>query len=114
MNGPRASFRAWGWRFLRQLCARSWFAPAFRRRPSEHGSRGGRSCVQQAASLPACDFFTVETLGLQRIDVLFFISLATRRLEFIACTPNPDGAWVTQQAHNLVMQLGGQEPPSGC
>ena len=34
----------------------------------------------------ACDFFTVETLGLQRIYVLFFISLATRRLEFIACT----------------------------
>jgi putative transposase len=66
---------------------------------------------QQAASVLACDFFTVETLGLQRIYVLFFISLATRRLEFIACTPNPDGAWVTQQARNLVMQLGGQEPP---
>lgn len=59
----------------------------------------------------ACDFFTVETLGLRRIYVLFFISLATRRLEFIACTPNPDGIWVTQQARNLVMQLGGQEPP---
>jgi transposase InsO family protein len=42
---------------------------------------------------------------LQRIYVLFFISLATRRLEFIACTANPDGTWVTQQARNLVMQL---------
>jgi putative transposase len=62
---------------------------------------------QQAASTLACDFFTVETLGLQRIYVLF-LSLATRRLEFIACTPNPDGAWVTQQARNLVMQLGEQ------
>jgi putative transposase len=41
--------------------------------------------------------------------VLFFVSLATRRLEFIACTPNPDGAWVTQQARNLVMQQGEQE-----
>ncbi len=66
---------------------------------------------QQAASVLAWDFFTVETLGLQRIYVLFFISLATRRLELIACTPNPDGIWVTQQARNLVMQLGGQEPP---
>jgi putative transposase len=46
---------------------------------------------QQAASTLACDFFTIETLALQRIYVLFFISLATRRLEFIACTPNPDG-----------------------
>jgi putative transposase len=64
---------------------------------------------QQAASTLACDFFTVETLGLQRIYVFFFISLATRRLEFLACTPNPDGAWVAQQARNLTMQLGDQE-----
>ncbi len=64
---------------------------------------------QQAASTLVCDFFTIETLALQRIYVLFFLSLATRRLEFIACTANPDGAWVTQQARNLVMQLGEQE-----
>lgn len=37
--------------------------------------------------------------------MLFFLSLAKRRLEFIACTPNPNGAWVTQQARNVVMQL---------
>jgi hypothetical protein len=61
---------------------------------------------QQAASTLACDFFTVETLGLQRIYVLFFLSLATRRLEFVACTSNPHSAWVTQQARNLVMQVG--------
>jgi putative transposase len=64
---------------------------------------------QQAASVLACDFFTVETLALQRIYVLFFLSLATRRVEFIACTSNPDGAWVAQQARNLVMQLGERE-----
>ncbi|MDP9255685.1 MAG: helix-turn-helix domain-containing protein [Actinomycetota bacterium] len=52
---------------------------------------------QQAASTLACDFFTVEALGLQRIYVFFFISLATRRVEFLACTPNPDGAWVAQR-----------------
>jgi putative transposase len=63
---------------------------------------------QQAASTLACDFFTVETLALQRIYVLFFISVATRRLEFIACTANPDGGWVAQQARNLVMQPGEQ------
>src|SRR6266511_5051980 len=57
---------------------------------------------QQAASTLACDFFTVETLGLQRIYVLFFISLTTRRVEFIACTANPDGTWVAQQARNRV------------
>jgi putative transposase len=44
----------------------------------------------------------------RRIHVLFFISLAMRRLEFIACTQNPDGAWVAQQARNLVPELGEQ------
>src|SRR5712691_5967921 len=37
---------------------------------------------QQAASAPACDFLTVETAFLQRIYVLFLISLATRRVEY--------------------------------
>jgi transposase InsO family protein len=41
---------------------------------------------------------------------LFFISLATRRIEYVACTANPNGDWVAQQARNLVMQLGEQQP----
>jgi putative transposase len=60
----------------------------------------------QAGSVLACDFHTVETAFLQRIYVLFFISLATRRIEYIASTSNPHGRWMTQQARNLVMQLG--------
>ena len=48
----------------------------------------------------ACDFLTVDTVLMQRIYVLFFISLATRRIEYVACTSNPDGRWVTQQARN--------------
>jgi hypothetical protein len=39
-----------------------------------------------AASILACDFLTVETAFLQRIYVLFFISLATRRIEYIGPT----------------------------
>ena len=58
----------------------------------------------------ACDFLTVETVFLQRIYVLFFISLATRRIEYIACSSNPDGRWVAQQARNLVMQFGDEKP----
>ena len=53
---------------------------------------------QHAATTLACDFFTVETAWLRRIYVLFFISLESRRIEFVACTPNPTGAWVAQQA----------------
>ena len=58
----------------------------------------------------ACDFITVETAFLQRIYVLFFISLATRRIEYIACTSNPDGHWTAQQGRNLVMQVGDEHP----
>jgi putative transposase len=64
----------------------------------------------QAASMLACDFLTVETAFLQRIYVLHFISLGTRRIEYVACTSTPDGRWVAQQARNLVMQLGDEQP----
>jgi putative transposase len=64
----------------------------------------------QAASALACDFLTVDTVLLLRIYVLFFISLATRRIEYVARSSNPDGRSVTQQARNLVMQLGDEQP----
>ena len=50
-----------------------------------------------AATALACDFFTVETVWLKRLHVLVFLSLATRRVEFVACTSNPDTAWMLQQ-----------------
>jgi len=37
--------------------------------------------------------------------VLFVISIGTRRLEYVACTSNPDTAWMTQQARNLLIDL---------
>ena len=56
---------------------------------------------QQAASVLACDFFTVETVSLRRYYVLFFIELGSRRVHLVGCTTNPTGAWVTQQTRNL-------------
>jgi putative transposase len=56
---------------------------------------------QQAASMLACDFFTVETVALRRFYVLFFIELGSGRVHLAGCTRNPTGAWVSQQARNL-------------
>jgi len=53
----------------------------------------------------ACDFFTVETLFMKTIYVFFFIELGTRRVHFAACTTNPHGTWVTQQARQLTRDL---------
>jgi len=61
---------------------------------------------QQAAGIVACDFFTVDTVWLRRLDVLCFIELDTRRVHLAGVTANPDGAWVTQQARNLLLALG--------
>jgi putative transposase len=37
--------------------------------------------------------------------VLVFICIGTRRIGYIACTSNPDGRWMAQQARNLLMDL---------
>jgi hypothetical protein len=55
----------------------------------------------QGRGVLACDFFTVETVFLKTLYVLFFIELSTRRAHVAATTSGPDSAWVTQQARNL-------------
>ncbi len=49
----------------------------------------------------ACDFFTVETVWLKTIYVLFFIEIGTRRVHLAGCTSAPTAGWVTQQARQL-------------
>ena len=73
------------------------------------GTRGGmtwREFVRaHRRSMLAVDFFTVETIWLQRLYVLFFIELGSRRVHVAGCTPNPSAPWVTQQARQLTWTL---------
>ena len=72
--------------------------------------RGGPSWTQflraQAGGVLACDFLTVETIGLSRLYVLFVIELDRRRVWLAGVTANPTGAWVAQQARDLLMEMG--------
>jgi len=84
---------------IRSLLRRAGLGPAPR--------RGGPSWAEflraQAEGIVACDFFTVETVWLRTLYVLFFIEHGTRRVWLAGVTAHPDGAWMRQEARNLAV-----------
>jgi putative transposase len=73
-----------------------------KRRPGPKRDTWSKFMRTQAASIVACDLFTVETVRMKTLHVLFFIDLHTRRVLLGGVT---DGAtnlrWCTQIARNL-------------
>jgi len=94
--------------FIRNLLRQAGLGPAGERR----GLSWREFLRAQAQSMLAVDFFTVETIWLQRLYVLFYIELGSRRVHLAGCTPNPDGAWVSQQARQLVWALPERATPA--
>jgi hypothetical protein len=84
---------------IRRILRRSGLGPA----PRRIGPTWSEFLRAQGRGVLACDFFTVETVFLKTLYVLFFIELSTRRVHVAGPTARPDSGWVTQHARNLAM-----------
>ncbi len=71
---------------VRNVLARAGIPPA----PERAGSSWRSFLRQHRQTIVAGDLFTVDTVWLRRLYVLFFVSIGTRRVEYAACTSKPD------------------------
>jgi transposase InsO family protein len=79
---------------IKRLLLREGLGPA----PRRDGPTWSQFLRSQATVIIACDFFTVETMFLQRFYVLLFVEIAARKLHLMPSTRNPDAKFVIQQA----------------
>jgi putative transposase len=74
--------------------------------PRRSGPTWQQFLAAQAHAILAIDFAHVDTIFLRRVYVLVVIEHGRRRVHLAGITAHPTGAWVTQQARNLLMNLG--------
>jgi len=74
--------------------------------PRRSGPTWRQVLSAQAQTILAVDFAHVDTIFLRRLYAIVVIEHGSRRLHIAGITAHPTGAWVTQQARNLFMNLG--------
>jgi putative transposase len=74
--------------------------------PQRSGPTWRQFLGAQAHAILAVDFAHVDTVFLRRLYILIVIEHGRRRVHLAGITAHPTGAWVTQQARNLLMNLG--------
>ena len=73
--------------------------------PRRSGPTWGQFLSAQADAILAVNFAHVDTVLLRRLYVLVVVEHGRRRVHLAGITSHPTGAWVTQQARNLLMEL---------
>ena len=85
---------------------------AEKRRPPAKRETWRQFMRTQASSIIACDLFTVESVRLKTLHVLFFIDLHTRKVLIGGVTDGAaNAAWCAQIARNLTEAREGRDEP---
>jgi putative transposase len=74
--------------------------------PRRSGPTWRQFLTTQTKTILAVDFVHVDTVLLTRIYALIAVEHGSRRAYFAGVTAHPTGAWTTQTARNLLMDLG--------
>jgi putative transposase len=74
--------------------------------PRRSGPTWRQFLTAQAKAILAVDFVHMDTVFLTRIYALIAVAHGSRRAHLMGVSAHPTGAWITQAARNLLMNLG--------